>query len=195
MLLVVSFCRYQLSMNVNAPVSLEEMLALIASGEHAAFRAVYAQAGPKLFAICLRMMKVKDQAEDVFQEAFVKIWERSWQFDPGKGEALAWLASVTRNCALDRLRKAKIPHVPFDETVVEAIDAQATSFSVAWAGESRDLRGCLGQVRENYRNSVVLVYMNGLSYQELACQLGKPVNTVKSWVRRGLMELRECMEG
>ena len=181
-------------MNVIAPVSLEEMLARIASGDRLAFRAVYTQAGPKLFAICLRMMKVKDQAEDVFQEAFVKIWERSWQFDPARGEAMAWLATVTRHCALDRLRKFKGSHVAFDETVVEEIDTQTAALAAS-AGEAGDLRNCMGQLREDFRNSVVLVYMKGLTYEELANHLGKPVNTTKTWVRRGLIQLKECMDG
>ena len=181
-------------MNVIAPVSLDEMLARVASGDRLAFRAVYSQAGPKLYAICLRMMKVKDQAEDVFQEAFVKIWERSWQFDPARGEAMAWLATVTRHCALDRLRKFKGSHVTFDETVVEEIDAHTAALA-AGAGEAGDLRKCMGQLREDFRNSVMLVYMKGLTYEELAGQLGKPVSTTKTWVRRGLIQLRECMNG
>ena len=180
-------------MNIAAPVSLESVLERVAAGDHTAFRAVYAQAGPKLYAICLRMMKRKEQAEEVFQEVFVKVWQRSWQFDPGKGEALAWLASVTRNCALDSLRRNKQSHVPFDETVVGEIDAQTMAFAGKNAGEAIDLRRCLGQVHEHFRDSVLLVYMNGLSYEELASRLGKPVGTAKTWVRRGLIQLRECM--
>lgn len=181
-------------MNIAAPATLEGMLLRVASGDHAAFRTVYAQTGPKLFAICLRMMKRKDQAEDVFQEAFAKIWQRSWQFDPGKGEALAWLATVTRNCALDRLRKSKESDVPYDETITDGIDAQTMTLAGKNAGEGIDLQRCLGQVREDFRNSVVLVYMNGLSYEELACRLGTPVSTAKTWVRRGLIQLKECMD-
>ncbi|MGB9142512.1 MAG: sigma-70 family RNA polymerase sigma factor [Aestuariivirga sp.] len=182
-------------MNIAASVSLESMLERVAAGDHTAFRAVYAQAGPKLYAICLRMimMKIKEQAEEVFQEVFVKVWQRSWQFDPGKGEALAWLASVTRNCALDSLRRNKQSHVPFDETVVGEIDAQTMAFAGKNASEAIDLRRCLGQVQEHFRDSVLLVYMNGLSYEELASRLGKPVGTAKTWVRRGLIQLRECM--
>ena len=181
-------------MNGSASVSYAEMLVLIASGDRQAFRALYAQVGPKLFAICLRMMKARDQAEDVFQEAFIKIWERSWQFDPARGEALAWLATLTRHCALDRLRKAPKRDVAFDESIVEEIDLNHYHESVT-AGDGGDLRRCLGGLRKDYRDAVVLAYVNGMTHEELASQLNKPVGTIKSWVRRGLEQLRECMDG
>jgi RNA polymerase sigma-70 factor, ECF subfamily len=149
---------------------------------------------PKLFAITLKMLKARDMAEDVLQEAFVKIWERSWQFDPAKGEAMAWLATVTRHAALDRLRKQPRSHVVFDEAVVEEIDGQLGQLSETM-GEAGDLRRCLGGLREDYRKAVVLAYINGLTHEELAEQLGKPMGTVKSWVRRGLEQLKACMDG
>ena len=174
-------------------VSYAEMLLRVAEGNRAAFRNLYAAAGPKLFAICLRMMRSRDQAEDVFQEAFAKIWERSWQFDPGKGEAMAWLATVTRHCALDRLRRTPAGDVSFDEAVAEEIDARTAALDLQ-AGDSADLRRCLEGLREDYRNAVVLAYVNGLTHEELAEKLGKPVGTIKSWVRRGLEQLKECMD-
>lgn len=175
-------------------VSYADMLTRIAAGDRPAFRDLYAQAGPKLFAICLRMMKSRDQAEDVFQEAITKIWERSWQFDAGKGDAMAWLATVTRHCALDRLRKQPKAHVSFDEEITGEIDAYTPVLDIG-AGNSGDLRRCLEQLREDYRNAVVLAYVNGLTHEELAGRLGKPVGTIKSWVRRGLEQLKECMDG
>jgi RNA polymerase sigma-70 factor (ECF subfamily) len=171
---------------------LADLLSKTANGDKAAFRALYAEAGPRLFAICLRMMKSRDAAEDVFQEAFVKIWQRSHQFDPGKGHALAWLAAITRNCALDRLRKPGRAALPFDETVVEEIDAQVRA--IAPAADGRDLKRCLEALREDYRRVIVLAYVDGLTHEELAGRLGKPVWTIKSWVRRGLEQLKGCME-
>ena len=173
------------------PVSYRDMLTRVAEGDRAAFRALYTQAGPRLFAICLRMMKARDQAEDVLQEAFIRIWERSWQFDPGRGEALAWLATVTRHCALDRLRRTTAPHVAFDDEVMAEIDSHVTACADAGGPE---LRHCLEHLREDYRNAVVLAYVNGLTHDELAGRLGRPVGTIKSWVRRGLAQLKECLE-
>jgi RNA polymerase sigma-70 factor, ECF subfamily len=181
-------------MNGTFSVTYADMLTRTAAGDRAAYRVLYAQAGPKLFAICLRMTKTKDQAEDVFQEAFMRIWERSWQFDPGKGEALAWLATVTRHCALDRLRKQTASLVTFDETVIDEIDAHTAALDTG-AGEAGDLKRCLAHLRDDYRNAVVLAYVNGLTHEELAGRLDKPIGTIKSWVRRGLGQLKECMDG
>ena len=176
-----------------ALVSYVELLDRTAAGDRQAFKSLYLAAGPRLFAIAIRMMRSRDLAEDVLQEAFVKIWERSWQFDPAKGEALAWLATVTRHTALDRLRKQPRSVVAFDETVVEEIDAQLGALTSS-LGEASDLRRCLSNLREDYRKAVILAYINGLTHEELAQQLGKPVGTVKSWVRRGLEQLKGCMD-
>lgn len=175
------------------PVSYAELLSQTAAGDRQAFRVLYQSAGPKLFAITLRMLKARDVAEDVLQEAFVKIWERSWQYDPAKGEALAWLATVTRHAALDRLRKQPRSQVAFDEGIIAEIDSQLGQFSENW-GEAGDLRRCLANLREDYRKAVISAYVNGLTHEELAEQLGKPVGTVKSWVRRGLEQLKGCMD-
>lgn len=175
------------------PVSYVELLGRTASGDRQAFKSLYLATGPRLFAIAIRMMRSRDLAEDVLQEAFVKIWERSWQFDPAKGEALAWLATVTRHTALDRLRKQPRKVVAFDETIVDEIDAQLGTLTSSM-GEASDLRRCLANLREDYRKVVILAYINGLTHEELAGQLGKPVGTVKSWVRRGLEKLKGCMD-
>jgi RNA polymerase sigma-70 factor, ECF subfamily len=174
-------------------VTLSDMLLSIANGDRAAFRVLYAKAGPKLFAICLRMMRSRDQAEDVFQEAFVKIWERSWQFDPDKGDGLAWLATLTRHCALDRLRRAPRHHVPFDDAAADEIDAASPTLQPDF-GASSDLQGCLAQLRDDYRDAVVLAYVNGLTHEELAERFGRPLGTIKSWVKRGLEQLKDCMD-
>jgi len=171
---------------------LVELLSKTASGDKAAFRALYAQAGPKLFAICLRMMKNRHEAEDVFQEAFVKIWERSHQYDAGKGQALAWLTTIARNCCLDRLRKPGRATLPFDDAVVDEIDARVQAIDQTPMG--RDLQRCLEALREDYRRVIVLAYVSGMTHEELAGQLRRPMGTIKSWVRRGLEQLKGCLE-
>jgi RNA polymerase sigma-70 factor (ECF subfamily) len=181
---------------MSGPLSVlcSELLERTAAGDRQAFRTLYQSAGPKLFAITLRMMRGREEAEDVLQDAFVKIWEKSWQYDPAKGDALAWLATVTRHAALDRLRKQPKSHVAFDEAVVEEIDGAMVPGGPD-LGEAHDLQRCLSALRADYRKAVVLAYVNGLTHEELAEQLGKPIGTVKSWVRRGLDQLKGCMAG
>jgi RNA polymerase sigma-70 factor (ECF subfamily) len=180
-------------MSAGPPVTIDDMLVLVAGGDRAAFRALYAKAGPKLYAICLRMMRTKDQADDVFQEAFVKVWERSWQFDPEKGDALAWLATVTRHCALDRMRRMPKNHVEIDASVAHEIDSGTASYQPDVL-EARGLRLCLDDLREEHRHAVVLAYVHGLTHEELSERMGKPLGTIKSWVKRGLEQLKECMD-
>jgi RNA polymerase sigma-70 factor (ECF subfamily) len=179
-------------MSKNPAVLGSELLARTAGGDRLAFRELYAQAGPRLFAICLRMMKSRDQAEDVLQESFIKIWERSHLYDPAKGEAMAWMATVTRHCALDRLRRHPVGTVAFDEAVVAEVENRMAELQ-GNAGDSGDLHRCLKHLREDYRNAVVLAYVNGMTHEDLSRQLGKPMGTIKSWVRRGLEQLKECM--
>jgi RNA polymerase sigma-70 factor, ECF subfamily len=169
------------------------LLGQVANGDKAAFRELYALAGGKLFAICLRMMKSRNEAEDVFQDAFVKIWEKSWQFDPAKGDGMAWMATITRHAALDRLRTQKQIHVSIDDDVTEEID-KAMSVTPQFAGESRDLQRCLGTLREDYRNIVVMAYVKGMSHEELCAAFNKPLGTIKTWASRGLAQLKDCMQ-
>jgi RNA polymerase sigma-70 factor, ECF subfamily len=173
-------------------VDIESLIARIANGDRNAFRAIYGSAGPKLFAICLRMMRRREEAEEILQEVFVRIWERSHQYDPAKGAGLAWLATIARHCALDRLRKPGRDMAEFDEAVVEEIDAHVSALQ-SGAGQALDLRRCLGSMRRDYRDAVVLAYVNGMTHEELAVHLGKPIGTIKSWVRRGLDQLKDCM--
>ena len=180
-------------MTATATVSVSELLIRIADGDRPAFRTLYAKAGPKLLAICLRMLRSKEAAEDVLQEAFAKIWERSWQFDSAKGDGLAWLATVTRHCALDRLRQKSAPLVPFDDDVEAEID-KGTALDHRHLAEGGDLMRCLGRLHEDYRNAVVLAYVNGLTHEELALRFERPVGTIKSWVKRGLEQLKDCMD-
>jgi RNA polymerase sigma-70 factor (ECF subfamily) len=176
-------------MNGAETVSLADLLAAAADGDRKAFRSLYVQAGPRLFAVCLRMMKARDQAEDVLQETFVRVWERSWQFDPAKGEAMAWLVAITRHCALDRLRRQPPRQVAIEDAELEGAEDEAIP------SEGADLRRCLGRIRSDYRHSVVLAYVHGFSHEELAQRLAKPIGTVKSWIKRGLEQLKACMDG
>lgn len=130
-----------------APVSVANLLVRVASGDHAAFRVLYAEAGPRMFAITLRMMKARDRADDVFQEALTMVWERSWQFDPGRGEALAWLSTLTRHCALDRLRRTRRPAVDLDEAAL----TEPMALTVLPATDTSGLQRCLASLRQDYR--------------------------------------------
>ena len=179
-------------MNLPPSVEADELLTKTALGDRGAFRTLYTKVGPRLFAICLRMMRNRDEAEDVMQEAFVRIWEKSHLYDPAKGAGLAWAATLARHCCLDRLRKPGRNHQPFDDELIDQIDRHVANLDHGY-GETHDLKRCLGGLRKDYRNAVILAYMNGLTHEELSEQLNKPLGTIKSWVRRGLDQLKDCM--
>jgi RNA polymerase sigma-70 factor, ECF subfamily len=173
-------------------VSCSDLLGRVAGGDRIAFRALYDTVGKRLFAICLRMMRSKTEAEDVLQDAFVKIWEKSWQFDPAKGDGMAWLATVTRHTALDRLRAPRRVQLTIDDETTAEID-RAMSVSPVNFADHHDLDRCMSGLRDDYRKAITLAYVRGMTHEELAESLGKPLGTIKSWISRGLAQLKDCM--
>ncbi len=166
------------------------LLDAVASGDRKAFRALYDKSAPVLFAICVRLMRDHDVAQDVLQEAMTRIWRKAHLFDASKGNAMAWMAVVTRNCALSRIAAAPPPSSSLEEVGVRAaVEARSSGDPVIAA----DVRQCLKKLNEKYRKCVTLTYLHGLSYEELATQMGAPLGSVKSWVHRAVRELALCM--
>jgi RNA polymerase sigma-70 factor, ECF subfamily len=175
---------------VESARDLDNLLEAVASGNQTAFRAVYDRASPLLFAICVRLMRDRDLAQDVLQEAMIRIWRKAHLFDHAKGNALAWMTVVTRNCALSRIAAAPPPSTSLDDTgVLAAAEARGLDDPVAGA----EMRRCLKKLNDKYRKCVTLIYLNGLSYEELAAEMGSPLGSVKSWVHRAVRELGICM--
>lgn len=163
----------------------------VARGDRQAFRRIYEASQAKIYGICMGMLRDRERANDAFQEAFVKIWERAAQFDPAKGAAMAWMVTIARRCVLDRLRRQGAPTMALDD-----IDPESASLAIAPAasvGSGRNLQRCLGRLEPEQAQSIVLAFVYGLTHAELAHRMGKPLGTVKSWVRRGLIELKDCM--
>jgi RNA polymerase sigma-70 factor (ECF subfamily) len=166
------------------------LLEAVASGDRKAFRTLYDKSAPVLFAICVRLMRDRDLAQDVLQESMIRIWRKAHLFDASKGNAMAWMAVVTRNCALSQIAAAPPPASSLDEAgVPAAVEARPSGDPVIAA----DVRQCLKKLNEKYRKCVTLIYLHGLSYEELATQMGAPLGSVKSWVHRALRELALCM--
>jgi RNA polymerase sigma-70 factor (ECF subfamily) len=166
------------------------LLEAVASGDQKAFRTLYDTSVPVLFGICVRLMRDRDVAQDVLQEAMTRIWHKAHLFDASKGTAMGWMAVVTRNCALSRIAAAPPPAASLDEAgVMAAVEARSSDDPVTAA----DVRQCLKKLNEKYRTCVTLIYLHGLSYEELATQMNAPLGSVKSWVHRAIGELAQCM--
>ena len=175
---------------------LDKLLKDIALGNRQAFEKLYRDSSPQLFAICLRIVSQRSEAEDVLQEVFATVWRKAAQFDVDRAGAMSWLAMIARNKAIDRLRSQpqarKFEPLELADEIADPIaspqrDAQA-------AGERDRLDECMKRLDDRRRSLIRAAFFDGSTYEELAARVGSPLGTVKSWIRRALLQLRECLE-
>ena len=165
-------------------------IARCAAGERSAMRVIYDIEAGRMVGVARRMLKRQDLAEEAMQDTFVRVWRAARSFDPARGGARTWLYAILRNCTISILR---------DEGRFEAEPdigedaAPASESALTQLPETSALRRCLERLDPQRRSVVVLAYVHGLSHGELAGRLGVPLGTVKSWVRRSLISLQECM--
>lgn len=175
-------------------------LAATAAGDENAFQRLYEAASPHLYALLLRILHSEERAQDALQDTFVKIWQKADTYSPERGAPLTWLLSVGRYRALDLLRRQR-PEVGMPEDADLAATLLTDRDNPGPAEENETLQGmaavreCLGTLQGEQRNSILLAYYEGYTHQELSERLDAPLGTVKSWVRRGLTRLRECLAG
>ena len=167
-------------------------MARIADGDRTAFRALYAATAPRLMAVARALMRDRTRAEDILQEAFVRTWQNAPKFDGTKGSALAWLTTITRRLAIDELRKGKVPQQSIDDDAILMNTLAADLNEPDPMGTGR-LKPCLEQLRDEYRQAVLLSHIYGYTYEELSLRFDRPLGTVKTWVHRGLSDLRMCI--
>lgn len=180
---------------LEAAETLEDLLAATAGGDRRAFRALYDRTSAKLFGICLRICRDRMLAEDALQELYVDLWRRAGQFDPGRGQARFWLAAMARNRAIDRLRRAGGPGGKGFVDDEAALETAPDGRMVEDGGtEFMALLTCLGRLDQETQDMVLLAYYEGWQRDELAARFDRPVNTVKTQLRRALAALRDCLE-
>ncbi|WP_374348653.1 sigma-70 family RNA polymerase sigma factor [Chitinimonas sp.] len=173
-----------------------QLLARTGLRDAAAFEALYHATSPRLYAVALRMLKRADWAEDVLQECYVNIWNHAADYAREYSEPFTWLTQIVRNRCLDWLRRpAREDSVGEDDAGVleNWQDERAGPLQQLLAADDARLLGrCLQALESRSRELITLAYFQGLSHSELAAQLALPLGSVKSWVRRGLMQLKEC---
>lgn len=172
---------------------LEDAVGKVARQDRAAFQALYAATSGKLFALALRMLQDRAAAEDAVQDAFVEVWRQAAAFDRARGPAMAWMTVIVRNRAIDALRRDG--RNPAARNAVD-LDSLAPLAGAEGAGsvELLTLARCLGGLEPEVQKMILLAYLEGRSRDELAESFDRPVNTVKTWLRRGLQSLRTCLE-
>jgi RNA polymerase sigma-70 factor, ECF subfamily len=169
------------------------LLGRISLKDRTAFSRLYDQASPKLFAVLLRILRDRGESEDALQEVFVKIWHRAERFRPDEGRAETWLVAIARNQAIDMLRARKPQASAIDEAYDLASDEPDPEAAAVNRSEGSRIDKCMETLESDKADAVKRAYVQGLSYQELAEFYNIPLNTMRTWLRRSLLKLRECL--
>ena len=176
------------------PAELVWLLAAVAKGDEKAFERLYVATRAKLFGVVLRILKRRDLADEVMQETYLKIWNGAGQFDPAQSSPITWMVAIARNRAIDLLRKKTEPSIEDEPEALEtAADNPHPLARREMTEELRRLLGCIGRLDPDRQRLVLDAYYNGWSREQLSAKLGVPVSTVKTWLRRSLIEIRECL--
>ena len=175
---------------------LSDLLELCAKGDQRALEQLYKAASPRLYSVCLRIVRQEALAEEVLQECFVKIWNNASTFARGKGSAMTWMISIVRNRSLDMLRSLRVEPEKVDveyEGMEFASEDPDPESHAQLSGATQAVMDCLEQLKEDQRRCILLAYYEGHTHDELAQLLDTPLGTVKAWIRRGLERLRQCL--
>lgn len=174
---------------------LNELLLRSVHHDRYAFEALYQRISPRLLGVCTRMLADRREAEEVLQEAFMAVWQRGQSFDPARSSAFTWLVSLTRNKAIDRLRQRPGAAADSAFDLDSVVDEDPTPACQAEQGEEyRRLEKCLSELEGKQRRSIQEAFFSGVTYPALAARAKVPLGTMKSWIRRGLLQLRACLE-
>lgn len=178
---------------------LAEWLARCALRDQTAFVALYQATAPKLFGIALRILRQTHRAEETLQEAFLKIWNNAGSYTRAKGSPMTWMISIVRNQAIDLLRatRTQTAELAGDEAMAfnEAhSDGEASQAQAEVRADLPIVIRCLDELQAQQQRCILLIYHKGLTPTEVARQESIPLGTVKTWVRRGLFKLRECIK-
>jgi RNA polymerase sigma-70 factor, ECF subfamily len=170
------------------------LLGAVARGDEAAFERLYGATRAKLYGVLLRILGRPALAEEVMEETYLKVWKMADQFDPATASPITWMVAMARNRAIDIVRKQG--DVSIDEEPEAPEPAAETPAPLArreMTVELKRLLSCLGRLDPEKQRIVLLAYYSGWSRDHLASKLDIPVNTIETWLRRSLLEIRECM--
>lgn len=188
------------AMNPVAPASnragheLAPLMRSVAVGDRRALADLYDRTSGKLYGICVRLLDSQAEAEEVLQDVYVTVWNKAGRFDPLKASPITWLAVLARNKAIDRLRLRRMPTDSI-EKAGDIADDRPSALDVLESAEEQDrLDGCLDELEPQHKSMIQAAFLDGATYPELAEREGVPLGTMKSWIRRGLIRLRGCLQ-
>jgi RNA polymerase sigma-70 factor, ECF subfamily len=155
---------------------------------------LYAQTAAKLFAVAIRIVGQRHEAEEVLQESFVTVWQRAGDYDAARGSATGWLTTIVRHCAIDHVRR-RAARPESRSAPEERLLSLPAGGSTERGAELSALERCLGELEGEPRRAVLLAYLYGFTREEIAADCAVPLGTVKSWIRRSLERLKRCLDG
>jgi RNA polymerase sigma-70 factor, ECF subfamily len=176
------------------PAELVSLLEAVANGNETAFEKLYAATSAKLYGVVLRILRRRELADEVMQDTYLKIWNGAAQFDASLASPITWMVAIARNRAIDLARKkidASVEAMP--EGLELAADIPDPLAERERSEDVKRLLDCLGRLEPEQRQLVLLAYYDGLSREQLAARFKRPVNTIKTWLRRSLLAVRECL--
>ncbi len=168
----------------------------VAAGDRTALRLAYSETSAKLFGVCLRILGDRSEAEDVLQEVYLTVWRKAASFDESVASPITWLVAIARNRSIDRLRSgaASRANAPI-EAAADIPDAGLSALERLERNDERArLSDCLRELEERQSAAICSAFLDGFTYEELAERARVPLGTMKSWIRRGLLKLRTCLE-
>jgi len=176
------------------PQDITKLIVRVSLKDRAAFDALYRETSAKLFGVCLRILNDRGEAEDALQEVFVKIWTKADRFAVSDLSPISWLVAIARNHAIDVIR-ARRPATTDIDAAVDISDPKPGPEALTVAGsESERVQRCLDELAKDRAAAVRGSYIDGDSYAELAERFAVPLNTMRTWLRRSLLKLKECLE-
>jgi RNA polymerase sigma-70 factor, ECF subfamily len=170
------------------------LIEAVARGSRPALKRLYELESRRLYGIALRIVRRPEVAADVLQEAFIQIWQNAQSYSSARGAGGAWLTGIVRFRALDAVRKHGREVLSDDPGLGDVAQEPDVVDRLAAKAEAGALKRCLGRLDDQQRRCVTLAFVDGFSHAEIAERLAAPLGTVKSWVRRGLIALRSCLE-
>ncbi|MGP4843841.1 sigma-70 family RNA polymerase sigma factor [Marinobacter sp. 1Y8] len=175
----------------------EACLRACASQDKEALRALYLEESNRLMGVVFNIVKNRSTAEDLIHDLFLKIWQKSHTFDPSRGNGRSWIYSIARHLALDSIRFSK-RHVTQNLPVDDIPDTRDSGWyervnSTHWGMGNNRIQDCIMALEPERRSCIYHAYVNGYSQSEISDLLGAPLGSVKSWIKRSLVALRECL--
>ena len=170
------------------------LLAAVAKGDRAAFERLYQATCAKLYGTAIRILRRADLANEVLQEAYLEVWNSAARFDPAAASPINWMVAIARDHAIDLARREAEISIGEEPEVMEATAENRRPLAKREVSEELDrLLACMGRLDEDSRRLVLLAYYSGCSREQLAVKFKKPVDSIKTWLRRSLADIRECL--